>query len=234
MSFFADIAGILYFALVYVGSPICNFSVLGAAIAGFVGLVAFCWLAFSLIVRRQVSVHLLVLYLSFGLFSIGSGLLTGPGRLHYGFDVILSRDWKIFATPLWIAVVVLLYLSAHLAGARKSWPTIGLLLVAVLSLGVTTYEESRSYAERHVLLSKVSASLEKFDFEPESDVTMDEEAFRRAKQRNDRSKAAGRLGFAPYKQLAALQAKMVQRNSEEADVYTRLEFLRKHKLANFN
>ncbi|NIR02149.1 MAG: hypothetical protein GTN78_18465, partial [Gemmatimonadales bacterium] len=64
-----------------------------------------------LLVRsRHLTMQTLVPYLSLALYSLGTALVTGAGRVHLGpLQAKVSR-YVTMATPLWLAVLVLLYL----------------------------------------------------------------------------------------------------------------------------
>lgn len=113
----------LEFTLAFVGAPICNYNLNGAVIAGLGGLLALPALALYLVFFKRVSVSVVAPYVSLGLFSFGAGFLTSMGRLYLQVEVVLQRDWKIFASPLWIALAVLTCLALQLlAQTRRVGP----------------------------------------------------------------------------------------------------------------
>ena len=165
MSFLRHLPKTLNFIFVYLGAPIANYDTDVAFYAGVGGTLVLGLLAYGLIAHRRVELHVLAPYFAMALFSLGSGLLTSSGRLSYGVDTSLDRDWKIFSTPLWIAIPVLLHLFANserisrFAGNAEPHPgrlplalrftgTLGIAVVAGSFL-MSTQQEWEWYGLRH-------------------------------------------------------------------------------------
>jgi hypothetical protein len=82
-----------------------------AALDGFFGLAGTLVLGgvgWLLVRKRIASLRMLVPYLAVSLYSVGSALLTGVGRMGLGSDQALSSRYGTMATPLWVSMIVFL------------------------------------------------------------------------------------------------------------------------------
>ena len=77
---------------------------------GAVGVVAFGAAIWLLLKRKVADLRTLMPYIGFGLYSICSALVTGVGRLGLGTEQALSSRYGTIGAPLWVSVVVLLWL----------------------------------------------------------------------------------------------------------------------------
>lgn len=100
----------LWYVLSYLGTPLWSHHLLGAVWASLFGLGVFAVMCRELRRQRSGTFQVLVFYVSLGLFSIGSALLTGVGRVGYGIEQAMSSRYIAFAQFLWIADLVFLYL----------------------------------------------------------------------------------------------------------------------------
>ena len=237
------------FTLAYVGAPICNYSVTGAVIAGLGGVDALGVLTLAMLWRRRIAFSVLVPYLALGLFSLAGGFLTSVGRLRYSVETVLGRDWKIFATPLWIALVVLIYLTLRsmpkeegargkLERARSrldlsfSVALPALMAIAMLSFWSTNFTEIELYESRHFPLARLNARLTNSPIPTAQRIP----SFRHGQTM--RQKRAERVfvkhvATLPDKPITFNELKLLHEKVDEEGMASRFDFLRRHKLTIF-
>jgi hypothetical protein len=104
------IQGLLY-VLVFLGTPIVNFHIVGAALAGVLGIGIFAASLSHLAQRRHVPVEHLLPYVCIGLYAIGSAGLTSMGRGGLGIQQAMSSRYITNANLLWISNIVLMSLA---------------------------------------------------------------------------------------------------------------------------
>ena len=109
------------FVLCYLGAPVCNFNLNGAAISGAIGILgSFCF-AGILVKHKHVKFTVILPYISLSVFSILSAFLSGIGRsIIFPVEKVLMKEWKIIATPFWISFFVFLYLVIYFAFYENS------------------------------------------------------------------------------------------------------------------
>ena len=100
-----------------------------AFIFGLLGTVTLAW-AGGLLVRKQIAgFRTLLPYFAMSLYSIGSALITGVGRLGFGSDQALAPRYCTMETPLWVSLIVFLSLliqgDAKASDARRPAPRTG-------------------------------------------------------------------------------------------------------------
>ena len=123
-----------------------------ACLFGLVGVAAFAWALWLLVRTTSITFRTLLPYLAMSLYSLGSALGTGVGRLGFGTDQAMASRYCTMVTPFWVSLLVFLTLLGHPPGrvsatARESAmdsrarrrPTIARCLLwgfaAVLALG---------------------------------------------------------------------------------------------------
>jgi len=163
------------FILVFIGTPICNFNTTGSLVAGLSGLTIYTSFLWILIRRNKISTNQLVPYIALGAFTILNALLIGTGRAMFGTDLLLAREFKPIATPIWIANIILIYIYLNTRkngqGLLNNWKFkqkpltflalsfSAILLTSFLSSGYKEYINFRQNYEsistvRHILLNK--------------------------------------------------------------------------------
>ncbi len=98
------------YVLKFLGNPLANFSEMGAALAGFVGLAVLCAATWRLVRAGTVRVPVLAPYAGFALYAMGSAMITGVGRVGFGSSQAMSPRYITLANLLWVAVFVLVAL----------------------------------------------------------------------------------------------------------------------------
>jgi hypothetical protein len=81
-----------------------------ASAAGLAGIVATGWAAGTLYRRKIARLDTLLPYFGLSLYSLGSALATGIGRVNFGSNEALASRYCTMATPLWVSLMVLLVL----------------------------------------------------------------------------------------------------------------------------
>jgi hypothetical protein len=149
-----------------------------ALIFGLAALVAFGWTIGMLLRQRMADARSLLPYLGMSLYSLGSALMTGIGRIGFGSNQALYSRYGTMMVPFWVALVVFLFLlrggdaqTADAAAASKpgrGWqsPAVcriiagGSLLAAVTLLllgsvcalaGVQQFSRSQAYGRNALL-----------------------------------------------------------------------------------
>jgi hypothetical protein len=90
-----------------------------ACLWGLAGVAAFVWAIGRVSCAPGVTFRTLLPYLAMSLYSLGSALGTGVGRVGFGSDQALSSRYCTMVTPFWVSLLVLLILLGH-HGARAS------------------------------------------------------------------------------------------------------------------
>jgi hypothetical protein len=83
-----------------------------AHLFGLAGVAAFAWALWSLLCTTAIKLRSLLPYLAMSLYSLGSALGTGLGRLGFGSDQALSSRYSTVVTPFWVSLLVFLMLLA--------------------------------------------------------------------------------------------------------------------------
>lgn len=122
------------YVFVYLGQPVINWSLPGAAGAGAIGLACWAGLLAWLYAGRRIPAQLLAPYLGLGLYSVGSAAVTGVARVGFGTAQALSSRYVTMANPLWVAVMVLAWLAwaSRSESAGRAAPR-GIHIVAIVS-----------------------------------------------------------------------------------------------------
>ena len=81
-----------------------------ALIFGLIGTAAFGWAAWMLMSKKIAGFRTLLPCFAMSLYSVGSALITGLGRLGFGSDQALASRYCTMATPLWVSLIVFLAL----------------------------------------------------------------------------------------------------------------------------
>ena len=81
-----------------------------AFVFGLAGTVATGWAGWTLLRRKIADPGTLFPYFGLILYSVGSGLVTGVGRLGFGTDQALASRYSTMVVPLWVSLVVFLIL----------------------------------------------------------------------------------------------------------------------------
>jgi hypothetical protein len=84
-----------------------------AAAVGVAGALAFAWALWRLLRTTTIAFRTLLPYLAMSLYSLGSALATGVGRLGMGTNQALSSRYCTMVTPFWVSLLVLLMLLAR-------------------------------------------------------------------------------------------------------------------------
>jgi hypothetical protein len=96
-----------------------------ALIFGLVGIVTFGWAGVTLVRWKIANVRTLLPYFGMSLYSVGSALITGVGRLGYGgSDQAVVSRYCTMVIPLWASLLVFLILLAggsQNTGDAGSW-----------------------------------------------------------------------------------------------------------------
>jgi len=83
-----------------------------AFVFGLAGTVAFGWAGVTLLRRKITNVRTLLPYFAMSLYSVGSALITGVGRLGFGSNQALFSRYCTMVVPLWVSLIVFLILLA--------------------------------------------------------------------------------------------------------------------------
>jgi hypothetical protein len=122
-----------------------------AFIFGLAVTVATGWAGWTLLRKKIAGPGTLLPYFGLILYSVGSALVTGVGRLGFGTDQALASRYSTMVVPLWVSLVVLLILlrtvgdRAMKANPARKWhhkrpallgyrPIAGGLLLAAISM----------------------------------------------------------------------------------------------------
>jgi hypothetical protein len=81
-----------------------------AFVFGLAGTVATGWAGWTLLRRKIADPGTLFPYFGLILYSVGSALVTGVGRLGFGTNQALASRYSTMATPLWVSLIVFLIL----------------------------------------------------------------------------------------------------------------------------
>jgi hypothetical protein len=81
-----------------------------AFVFGLAGTVAAGWAGWTLFRKKIADPGTLLPYFGLSLYSVGSALITGVGRLGFGSDQALASRYCTMVTPLWVSLVVWLVL----------------------------------------------------------------------------------------------------------------------------
>jgi len=133
-----DPIDVLLYAFVFLGSPVVDFNIVGAAFAGVLGIGIFVTSLWHLTRRRHIPAEQLLPYACIGLYAIGSAALTSIGRGGMGIQQATSSRYITFSNLLWISNIVLVSLAfarqqaqASALQPRRS-PIVEILLAFVL------------------------------------------------------------------------------------------------------
>jgi hypothetical protein len=94
-----------------------------AFVFGLAGTVATGWAGWTLFRKKIVDPGTLLPYFGLSLYSVGSALITGVGRLGFGTNQALASRYCTMVTPLWTSLIVFLILllrQGHNAGAANA------------------------------------------------------------------------------------------------------------------
>jgi hypothetical protein len=83
-----------------------------AFIFGLFGTVALGWTGWMLVRKQIAGFRTLLPYFAMSLYSVGSAMITGVGRLGFGSDQALASRYCTMETPLWVSLIVFLILLA--------------------------------------------------------------------------------------------------------------------------
>lgn len=147
------------YVLVYLGSPIINYSVTGAAVAGAVGLVILVVTAIALTYpprSPRMQGEATIAYLAMAAYAIAAAAVTGIGRVGFGDSQALSSRYVTMAQLLWVAVLVLAYVFVMRYAVTKSAAReCGVLVLTVAFAGAVavnglygTYRWNEHYAHK--------------------------------------------------------------------------------------
>ena len=89
-----------------------------ACIFGLAGTVTFGWAGVTLVRRKIANVRTLLPYFGMSLYSVGSALITGVGRVGFGSNQAVVSRYCTMVTPLWTSLIVFLILLAW--GGQKA------------------------------------------------------------------------------------------------------------------
>ncbi len=149
------------YVLAYLGVPLTNGSVecvlrnvscretgISSALVGSAGLIVF--LALLLALRQHIQWVRMMPYISLASFAILSALLTGIGRVGFGFEQAITSRYTTISSLFWIALAALVFMLAETVGAHQPMRLLSyggtLILVSLViqnSLSWQTYFESR-------------------------------------------------------------------------------------------
>jgi hypothetical protein len=94
-----------------------------ATLLGWAGAVTFAWTVWRLLGTGAVSFRTLLPYLAVSLYSLGSALGTGVGRLGFGSGQAMASRYCTMVTPFWVSLLVLLALLGY--GKVAALPKVG-------------------------------------------------------------------------------------------------------------
>ena len=77
---------------------------------GVFGMVTLGWAGVMLVRKQIAGFRVLLPYFAMSLYSIGSALITGVGRLGFGSNQALASRYCTMETPLWVSLIVFLIL----------------------------------------------------------------------------------------------------------------------------
>ncbi len=97
----------LVYVLTYLGAPLSNFSVGGAAFTGGAGIVFLVALTTVLVRLRNGQAQVWLPYVALAAYAVGSAAITGLGRVGFGAEQAMSPRYITFSNMLWIANLVL-------------------------------------------------------------------------------------------------------------------------------
>ena len=164
----------LRYILAYVGTPCLPSRAVLAPIAVWVGgaglllLISTTWLAVR---SKQVTLQLLLPYLSLCGYAIGGAMITAIGRAGFGVAQAMASRYVTMANPIWITNLVLLtvLVSSPFRGERNDkqtakmtgWRLVACLaIVAIISLIAYSSIDGRTLGRyRHEFLSPVVDEL---------------------------------------------------------------------------
>jgi hypothetical protein len=98
----------------YLGNPIR----IHALFAGIFGSAIIIFLVWYMLRRRQISIQVLLPYLSMAAYAVGSALITAMSRVGFGTGQSLSSRYITISNLFWICILCLFYLS--IAGRNNS------------------------------------------------------------------------------------------------------------------
>jgi hypothetical protein len=81
-----------------------------ACAIGLAGIMATGWTAWILYRRKIAGLDILLPYFGLSLYSLGSALVTGIGRVYLGSNEALASRYCTMATPLWVSLIVFIIL----------------------------------------------------------------------------------------------------------------------------
>ena len=87
-----------------------------ALLIGLAGTATLGWAGWMLVRSSIVGFRTLIPYLAMSLYSVGGALITGVGRLGFGSDQALASRYCTMVTPLWVSLVVFLFLLGRSNG----------------------------------------------------------------------------------------------------------------------
>jgi len=124
----------LQFVIAYLGLPISVVPFQSASLIGILGIVIFIVTTLILLKKRWATLADLSFFHACGLYSVGSGFLTGIGRLHYGVEQATAFQYNAMATLFWASNFILLFLVMRRASALngKSWLACKIVAYAVI------------------------------------------------------------------------------------------------------
>jgi len=160
------------YVLCYLGNPVGPNHILATCLAGALGLLALLVTGLLLVRSRHLTPGALAPYYSLALYSLGSACLTSVGRASLGALQAKVSRYVTMASPLWIAVLVLLYLlfrasvlEARAQDARRrgrravAGAALAAFAAVVLAVGRSSVKALPVFQDWHAKLAPARAEL---------------------------------------------------------------------------
>ena len=142
------------YVLKFLGSPLSNSSGGVALAAGLFGPALFFCSVLALMRSRKMDFQVLLPYIAFGFYSIGSAAISGMGRAGFGSDYALASRYITFSSPLWISNAVFLgfFISGKPVQRTGKYISIAILPVIVFMLLSNLVQGELFFNARYVYL----------------------------------------------------------------------------------
>ena len=161
LAFLSDPIGYLDYVLVYLGSPLKSFGDGFAIGIGGLGVGALAGGAIYLLRRGHVRLWVLAPYLTLSLYSLASAMMTGVGRVGFGYEQATASRYVTISYLLWVGVLAILGLIASRGSARTPVTVVafGLVLVITLLAGASSVGGLAGFWQHHEQLAPARAAL---------------------------------------------------------------------------
>lgn len=96
------------YVLKFIGAKLINYETY-AVVFGMIGLVLFIWMTLYFLKKGPEDFRRILPFVLLGLYTLGTALLSGIGRLELGSGTAMSGRYKTFSSLIWVADFVFLY-----------------------------------------------------------------------------------------------------------------------------